>query len=197
MAVYSVFELDVGDFDFGERLAMPRVPAIPGAAGEAIDLDLGPFAVAHHLGRHLRAFEHRLPSVHLLAIARQQDSVERDLGPRLGGEERDLDRDSWLGAELRATGGKDRVGHWAGPLIGAYGSVKPPRKARSHLAPRASPSSGTRPAASSGRRAPRARGRSASRAVAGSWAPALRGTEPHRGADAQPAGAPCGLPRPA
>src|SRR5205823_7956850 len=117
-------ELDVGDLDFRELLAMPAVAAVAAAPREAIDLDLLGLAVPHDLGGHLRPLHNRLPRVHLLAVARQQHLVERHLAPGLGGEQRDLDGDPGLGAELRAPGGENGVGHKAGTLIGTYGSVK-------------------------------------------------------------------------
>jgi len=61
----------VGDLDFGERLAVSGVTPEPGAAREPVDPDLLPLAVAHYLGRHLRALEERLAGVHMLAVARQ------------------------------------------------------------------------------------------------------------------------------
>src|SRR5256885_5423585 len=95
---------------------MPAVAAVAAAPREAIDLDLLGLAVSHDLGGHLRPLHHRLPRVHLLAVAREQDLVERHLAPGLGREQRDLDGDPGLGAELRATGGENGVGHWARKL---------------------------------------------------------------------------------
>jgi len=43
--------------------------------------------------------------VYLLPVARQQHAVEGHLAPGLGCEQRDLDRDSRLGAKLSSTGG--------------------------------------------------------------------------------------------
>src|SRR5881397_2984531 len=39
--------------------------------GKGEKIDLLPLAVAHYLGRHLRALEERLAGVHMLAVARQ------------------------------------------------------------------------------------------------------------------------------
>src|SRR6266566_3477901 len=106
-------ELDVGDLDFRELLAMPTVAPVAAAPREAVDLDLLALAVPDDLGGHLGPLHHRLPRVHLLAVARQQDVVERHLAPGLGREQRDLDGDPGLGAELRAAGGENGVGHEA------------------------------------------------------------------------------------
>src|SRR6266699_1530977 len=155
-------DLHVGDLHFGELLAMPGMPAIPGAAGETKDAHLLVLAVAHDLGRHLGALHRRLAGRHVLAVAREQHLVERDLGARLGFEQRHPDNQTRLGLELLAADGENGVGHGSGTLMVPWVSVKPPHTAPSRPARRAWPSCGTRPGASSGRHAPRARGRSPS-----------------------------------
>src|SRR5947207_6535729 len=107
----SVLELHVGDPDLGERLAMPGLAPEPGAAGEAVDLDLLALAVSHHFGRHLGALQDRLAGVHVLAVAGQQHAIEGQLAPGLACEQRDLDRDAGLGPVLDAADGKNGVGH--------------------------------------------------------------------------------------
>src|SRR5437879_2234928 len=166
----SVLELHVGDLDLGERLAVSGVTPIPGPVGEAKDPDLLALAVAHHLGRDLGAFQDGLAGVHLLAVAREQQPIERHLGPGLACEQRDLDGDAWLGLELKPPDRKNRVGLEGRDVNAGNRLVKvaptPPRIAPSRPDPPAAPSSGTRPGASSGRRAPRARARSVSRVAA-------------------------------
>src|SRR3989442_6747029 len=110
-AMVSSADLHVLDLHFRERLPVAGVPPEPSAAREPVDLDLLVFAVPHHLGRHLRSPDGRLPGVYVLAVARQQHVVESDLAPGIGLEQWHLDRDPWLGAELAAAGGEDRVGH--------------------------------------------------------------------------------------
>src|SRR2546426_9814835 len=104
-------ELHVGDADFGERLPVAGVAAVTGAAGEAVDPDLGALAVPHHFDRHLRALHDRLPRVHLLAVAREQHAVEGHFAPRLGLELGELERDPGLGPELAAADRENGVGH--------------------------------------------------------------------------------------
>src|SRR5687767_2526498 len=120
----SSADLHVGDFDFRKVLAMPGVPAVPRAAREPEDPDLLALTVAHDFGRHLGALHLRRPRLDVLPVARDEDVVERHLIARLGIEQRDLDRDSWFGAELRAAGGENGVGHRAGTLVGIRSSVK-------------------------------------------------------------------------
>src|SRR6266850_1736817 len=132
----SSADLHVGDLHFGELLAMPGMPAIPGAARETEDAHLLVLAVAHDLGR--------------------------DLGARLGFEQRHPDNQTRLGLELLAADRENGVGHGSGTLMVPWVSVKPPHTARSRPARPAWPSCGTRPGASSGRHAPRARARSPS-----------------------------------
>src|SRR6266850_5224498 len=120
----SSADLHVGDLDFGEVLPVPSVPAIAGAAREPKDSDLFILAVPHDLGGNLGALDVWLAALHVLPVARDQHVVERDFVPRLRIEQRDPNRDSRLGAELATTGGENGVGHRAGTLTGAYGSVK-------------------------------------------------------------------------
>src|SRR6266480_3487660 len=96
-------DLHVGNLDFGEILPVPTVAAIPGPAGEPENADL-----------------------HVLAVARDQHLVERHFVARLRIEQRDLDRDSRLGAELAAAGGENGITHRAGRLIGTWNWVKEP-----------------------------------------------------------------------
>src|SRR5438034_11668293 len=84
---------------------------------EPVDLDLLALAVAHDLGRDLGALHHRFPRLYVLAVAREQHAVERHLAPGLRLEQRDLDRDSRLGAKLGATGREDGIAHRARTLI--------------------------------------------------------------------------------
>src|SRR5467141_1313793 len=164
----SSADLHVGDLDFGEVLPVPSVAAIAGAARKAENPDLLVLAVPHDLGRYLGTFDMRRATLYLLAVARDQHVIERHLVPRLCVEERDLDGDARLGAELPATGRENRVTHRARNLNRDLGLVKRRHTVRSRRGRPAEPSSGTRPAASSGRRAPRARAQSASRVAAGS-----------------------------
>src|SRR5438128_2574145 len=123
-AIVSSADLHVLDLHFREPLPVARMAPEPCTTREPIDLDLPVLAVPHHLGRHLSASHDRLAGLHMLAVARQQDLVERDLAPRLGLEQGDLDRDPRLGPVLVAAGGEDGVGHEAETLIGAWASVK-------------------------------------------------------------------------
>src|SRR2546423_677838 len=82
-----------------------------------LELDLLALAVAHALGRDLGALHHRFPRLYVLAVAREQHAVERHLAPGLRLEQRDLDRDSRLGAKLGATGREDGIAHRARTLI--------------------------------------------------------------------------------
>src|SRR6266446_3047391 len=150
-------DLHVGDLDFGEILPVPGVPAVTGAPREPENADLLVLAVPHDLGGDLGTLDVWLAALDFLPVARDQHVVERDLVPRLRVEQRDLDRDARLGAELAATGGENRVTHRARNLNGDLGLVKRRRIAPSRRGPPAEPSSGTHPAASWGRRAPRAR----------------------------------------
>src|SRR2546422_8877313 len=159
----SSADLHVGDLDFGEILPMSRVPAIPSAPRKPEDTDLLVLAVTHDLGCDLGTLDQRLAALHLLAVARDQHVIERYLVPRLGIEQRDLDRDSRLGAELTAAGGENRVTHrarnlnadnWLVKVTGCRGAAccapTPPHIARSHRGPPAEPSSCTHRVASSG-----------------------------------------------
>src|SRR6266516_3095545 len=113
----SSADLHVGDLDLGEVLPVPRVATITRAAREAENPDL--------LALHLRG-----SVLDMLAVAREQNLIERDFVPRLRIEQRDLDRDSRLGAELLATGGKDSVGHGPRTLTGAWDWVKRARSSK-------------------------------------------------------------------
>src|SRR5213594_2165403 len=110
--------------------SVPGVAPISAAAREPVDLDLLALAVAHDLGRDLGALHHRFPRLHVLAVAREQHAIERHLAPGLRLEQRNLDRDSRLGAKLRATGREDGIAHRARTLISTWSSVKPPHTAR-------------------------------------------------------------------
>src|SRR5438552_11649426 len=117
-------DLHVGNLDFGEILTVPTVAAVPGPAREPENADLLVLAVPHDLGGDLGTLDVWLPALHVLPVARDQHLVERHLVARLRIEQRDLDRDSRLGAELAAAGGKYRVAHRRGTLIGMGTSVK-------------------------------------------------------------------------
>src|SRR6266566_6358266 len=108
-AIRSSADLHVGDLDLGEILPVPSVTAIARAAREPEDPNLLALAVPHDLGRDLRALHLRRAGRDMLAVARDEHVVERDLVARLRVEQRHLDGDSGLGPELGATGGEDRV----------------------------------------------------------------------------------------
>src|SRR6266850_4313193 len=120
----SSADLHVGDFDFGEILPVPTVPAVAVTTREPEDPDLLVLAVPHDFSRDRRALQSGSTGLHGLAIARDEHLVEGDLVPGLCGEQRDFDRDARFGAELTAAGRENGVGHRAGTLAGAYGSVK-------------------------------------------------------------------------
>src|SRR6266508_5352810 len=105
----SSADLHVGDFDFGKVLPMTGVTAIPGAARNPEDANLLVLTVPHDFGGDLGALDVWLTALHFLAVARDQHVVERDLVPRLRIEQRDLDGDARLGAELTSAGRKNRV----------------------------------------------------------------------------------------
>src|SRR5213594_1351345 len=107
----SSADLHVGDLDFGEVLPVSTMAAIPGAARKPENPDLLVLAVPHDFGGDLGALDVWLAALHVLPVARDEHVVERDFVPRLGVEERDLDRDARLGAELTATGGENGIGH--------------------------------------------------------------------------------------
>src|SRR5881396_2836152 len=117
-------DLHVGDLHFGKVLPMPRFAAVSRAAREPEDADLLALAVAHYFGDDLCALQHRLPRLHLLAVAREQDAVERHLAPGLGREQGYFDRDAFFGAELLPAGSENHVGHGRRTLIGIGTSVK-------------------------------------------------------------------------
>src|SRR5215510_4350869 len=100
----SSADLHVGDLDFGEILAVPAMAAITGAAREPEDADLLALAVADDFGRDLRALYAWRAGLDVLAVRGDEDLVERDLVARLRIEQRDLDRNARLGAELLAAG---------------------------------------------------------------------------------------------
>src|SRR5437867_11287438 len=108
---------------------MPGVAPISGATCEPVDLDLLAFAVAHDLGGNLGALHNRLPRVHVLAVAGEQHVVEGHLAAGLRFEQRDLDGDARLGAELGAAGRGNGGGHEARTLAETCGSVKGERSA--------------------------------------------------------------------
>src|SRR6266545_1159669 len=117
-------DLHVGDLDFGEVLAMPRLAAIAGAAREAEDPNFLALAVTHDFGGDFRALDSRLARLDVLAVGGKQHPVERHLASRLGVEQWDLDGDAFFGTKLLAAGGENGVGHRAGTLIGMRTSVK-------------------------------------------------------------------------
>src|SRR5438132_3720634 len=117
-------DLHVGDLDFGEVLPVPSVATIAGTARKPEDFHLLVLAVPHDLGGDLGALDVWLAALHFLAVARDQHVVERHLVPRLRVEQRDLDRDPRLGAELPPGGSKDCIAHGPRTLIGMGTSVK-------------------------------------------------------------------------
>src|SRR5437016_2100391 len=102
-------DLHVGDLDFSEVLPVSRMAPIPGAPREPKDPDLLALAVADDLGGDLGALHARHARLDVLAVARHEDLIERDLVPRLCIEQRDLHRDARFGAELLAAGGENGV----------------------------------------------------------------------------------------
>src|SRR5207253_8360470 len=92
--------------------------------------DSDPETPRTHHRPHLPPRQPRCPRLPLLSIHRQQHAIERHLAPRLRLEQRDLDGDSRLGAELGATGREDGITHRARTLISTWSSVKPPHTAR-------------------------------------------------------------------
>src|SRR3989442_13684850 len=105
----SSADLHVGDLDLGEVLPVPSVAAIPGAARKPENPDLLVLAVPHDLGGDLGALHVRRAALDLLAVARDEHVIERYLVPRLGIEQRELDRHARFGGALTTTGGKDCV----------------------------------------------------------------------------------------
>src|SRR6266446_10639902 len=138
----SSADLHVGDLDFGEVLPVPSVATIAGAARKPENPDLLVLAVPHDLGGDLGTLDVWLAALDFLAVARDQHVVERHLVPRLRVEQRDLDRDARLGAELTAAGRENRVTHRARNLNNDNRLVKvtPQRIARSRRGPPAEPS---------------------------------------------------------
>jgi len=65
--------------------------------------------VADDLGGDLGPLHARHARLDVLAVAGNEDLIERDLVPRFGIEQRNLDRDAGLSAELTATGRENRV----------------------------------------------------------------------------------------
>src|SRR5881394_167687 len=105
----SSADLHAGDLDFGEVLPVSRVAPIARAARKPKDPDLLALAVAHDFGRDHRAFYARGAGLDALAVRGDEDLIERDLIPRLRIEQRDLDGNAWLGAELLAAAGENGV----------------------------------------------------------------------------------------
>src|SRR5512145_1252928 len=114
----------VGDLDFREVLPVPRLATIPATPCKSEDPDLLVLAVAHNFSGHLGTFNFRRAGLNVLAVARDEDVVERHLIPRLGIEQRDFDRDSRLGAKLSTAAHKYGVAHRRGTLIGMVTLVK-------------------------------------------------------------------------
>src|SRR3954465_13184880 len=98
----SSADLHVGDFDFGEVLPVSRMAPVSGAPREPENPDFLALAVADDLGGHLGALHARPARLDVLPVAGNEDLIERDLVPRLRIEQRDLDGDARLGAELLA-----------------------------------------------------------------------------------------------
>src|SRR5882672_2217530 len=100
----SSADLHVGDLDLGEVLPVPSVATIAGTAGKPKDFHLLVLAVPQDLGGDLGTLDVWLAALHFLAIARDQHVIERHFVPRLRIEQRDLDGDPRLGAELTSAG---------------------------------------------------------------------------------------------
>src|SRR6185436_5327823 len=98
---------------------------------ESKNPDLFALAMTHDFGRDLGALHLGGAGLDVLAVARDQDVVERHLVAGLRREQRDLDRDARLGAELLAAGCEDCVGHRARNLNSYLSLVKRRRTAPS------------------------------------------------------------------
>src|SRR6266511_2769037 len=131
----SSADLHVGDCDFGKGLPMTGVTAIPGAARKPEDANLLVLTVPHDFGGDLGPLNVWLAALHFFAVARDQHVVERDLVPRLCVEQRDLDGDARLGAELTSAGSENRVTHRARNLNNDNRLVKVVDVGAQHAAP--------------------------------------------------------------
>src|SRR6476661_7767833 len=131
----SSADLHVGDFDFGEILPVPTVPAVTVTTREPEDPDLLVLAVPDDFSRDRRAVQPGSTGLHVLAVARDEDLVEGDFIPRLRVEQRHLDGDTRFGAELLAAAHKYRVTHRRGTLTGIGTLVKPTRRSRNTVRP--------------------------------------------------------------
>src|SRR3954454_21749376 len=93
-------ELQVRDPDLGELLPVTRLATIVLPALELEDVDLGLLAGAHDLGLDRRALHERLAGADRLPIRREEHVAKRQLGARLGVEQREPKRLAFLRPEL-------------------------------------------------------------------------------------------------
>ena len=103
---------------------MPGLPTVVLAAFEPKDNQLLALSVPNDLGRDLGALHVRRAGVHLLAVTRQKNLVEVDLGPRLPFQMGDPEDIARLGFELLAGGLENRVCHGAVTLTRMRSWVK-------------------------------------------------------------------------
>src|SRR5262245_30025290 len=116
LCAMPVSDLDGGDANAGDRLAMPAMPAVVLAPLELHDLDLLAAALGHDLARHLR----RAQPVHRgdhLVVAGDEDHRREGHG-LAGGPGQLLHRDHLPGRHpiLLATGRNDRLIHDVSPF---------------------------------------------------------------------------------
>src|SRR5665213_1509383 len=112
-------ERDVVDLHFREALAMALLFRVVLAALHLEDDDLVALAVSHDLAGHFRAGNERNAGVHVGSIGAKEHFLERHRRANLGVERWQAKRFPRLGAELKAGGANDGVGHgddtvWSG-----------------------------------------------------------------------------------
>src|SRR5262245_38656282 len=110
------------DLDAREVLAVTLDAPVLLPTLELSDHDLGAAAALEHRRGDLRVADERTAESDLAGIGDEVDLVERDLVPRLRGEERDVENRLRLGVPLLAGDGDDRVHGFllgAPPVVGA------------------------------------------------------------------------------